>query len=202
MLLLIKEPYGTLERQQATIAEVERLYPEPTSYLSYSSYVPHYPRHIPGLISGVGLDRYWKERSGKFAQDIEAGEIPFLIVTGDALDLVFNGDGTLQILPDQDVQALKSNFLKHSDTIYILGRNICPEEQPQNLPIYRSGQYTVTGGDLVINSNPVLDNQTISLQAGNHEVRNVQNSCVKLWAFDQAPRLPKDFPEGPIAGGF
>ena len=37
----------------------------------------------------------------KFAEDIKAGEIAFLVVTGDALDLVFNGDGTLQILPDQ-----------------------------------------------------------------------------------------------------
>ncbi len=202
ILLLVNEPYGTLERQRATIAEAERLFPEPTTYLSYSSYVPHYPRQIPGLISGVGLRRYLKERGGQFAKDIETGQIAFLIATGDALDLVFNGDGTIQMLPERDVRSLKDNFLKHSDTIYILGRQVCSKADQRSVPIYRSGSYTVDGGNIILGGQVVADGETIPLQAGTHQIENQQDGCVKLWALDHVPELPKNFPAGSIAGGF
>ena len=199
---MVNEPYGTLERQRATIAEVERLFPEPTTYLSYSSYVPHYPRQIPGLISGVGLDRYLDERGGQFAEDIEAGKIAFVIATGDALDLVFNSDGTVQMLPERDVKSLQDNFLQHSDTIYILGREVCPQGSSQNVDIYRSGPYSIDGGDIVINGRLVTDGETVTLQKGLQQIEKIQDRCVKLWALDHVPELPKTLPAGPIAGGY
>jgi len=202
VLLLVKEPYGTLERQRATIAEVERLFPQPTPYLSYSSYVPHYPRQKLGLISGVSLDRYLNERSGQFAQDIENGQIAFVVATGDALNMVFNSDEAAQMLPDRDVQSLQKNFLRHSDTIYILGREICRQTKEQSLPVYRGGTYSIDGGELLINGQHVPDGGSISLEAGTYQVLNKLDGCVKFWALDHVPELPEDFPAGPIAGGY
>ena len=202
MFLLIQEPYGTLDRQRATIAEVERLFPEPTPYLSYSSYVPHYPRQFPSLISGVGLRRYWDERNGQLARDIEDGQIAFVIATGDALDAVFKSDGPAALLPEQDVTALRNNFLQHSDTIFILGRQICPQANDQTIEIVRSGAYSLESGDLVIDGRHVADNTSIRLQAGPHQIRYQRGECVKLWALDHVPKLPVQFPAGPIAGGF
>jgi hypothetical protein len=202
VFLLTQEPYGTLDRQRATIEEVERLFPEPTPYLSYSSYVPHYPRQFPSLISGVGLRRYWDERNGQLARDIEAGRIAFVIATGDALDAVYKSDGPAAILPERDVKALRENFLQHSDTIFILGRKICPQANEQTVEIVRSGVYSVDGGDLEINGRHVAENASISLPAGPLRIRYQRGSCVKLWALDHVPKLPAQFPSGPIAGGF
>lgn len=202
VFLLTQEPYGTLDRQRATIAEVERLFPEPTPYLSYSSYAPRYPRQFPSLISGVGLRRYWDERNGQLARDIEAGRIAFVIATGDALDAVFKSDGPAAILPEQDVKALRENFLQHSDTIFILGRKICPQANDQVIEITRGGAYSLEGGNLVIDGRQVAENASIRLQAGPHQIRYEQGECVKLWALDHVPKLPAQFPAGPIAGGF
>ena len=202
VFLLAKEPYGTLDRQRATIAEVERLFPEPTPYLSYSGYVPHYPRQFPSLISGVGLRRYWTERNGQIARDIEAGRIAFVIATGDALDAVYNGAGSTQILPERDVAALRSNFLQYSDTIYILGRKVCPQDGRQTVQIFRRGVYSLQGQGLVIDGQGLTDGASIELQAGPHQMILEKGACVKLWALDHVPTLPADFPSGPIAGGF
>jgi len=202
IFLLIQEPYGTLDRQRATIDEIERLFPEPTPYLSYSSYVPHYPRQFPSLISGIGLRRYWEEREGQIARDIEAGGIAFVIATGNALDLVYHDAGPAPLLPERDVRALRDNFLKHSDTIFIAGKNICPGLKEQEMRIFRSGPHSVDGGSLVIGEQSVPDGDTILLTAGTHLVRHEQGGCVKLWALDHVPELPQGFPSGPIAGGF
>lgn len=202
VFLLMQEPYGTLERQRATISEVRRLFPEPTPYLSYSSYVPDYPRQFPSLISGVALGRYWQEREGQIARDIEAGRIAFVIATGDALDMVYQSDGPAPILPERDVKALRSNFLQHSDTIFLAGKEICPQREEQQIRIFRSGSYSVDGGDLVIDKQIVADGDSVSLSQGTHAVSHEQGGCVKLWALDHVPKLPEDFPPGPIAGGF
>ncbi|WP_321323143.1 hypothetical protein [uncultured Parasphingorhabdus sp.] len=200
--LLVNEPYGTLERQRATISEIERLFPEPTSYLSYSSYMPEYPRQFRSLISGVALGRYWQEREGQIARDIEDGRIAFVIATGDALDLVYQTDGPAPLLPASDVAALRSNFLRYSDTIFIAGKNVCSQGEEQELRIFRSGVYSVDGGDLVIDGRHIADQHSVSLTAGTYLAGPVQGGCVKLWALDHVPELPEDFPEGPIAGGF
>ena len=202
VFLLVKEPYGTLERQRATIAEVQRLFPEPAPYLSYSSYIPDYPRQFPSLISGVGLRRYWTERNGQIARDIEAGRIAFVIATGDALDAVYNSTGSAAILPPRDVAALRENFLPYSDTIYILGRTVCPQEGQQTVKIVRGGSYSLEGRGLVIDGRPLTNGTSVVLQAGVHEMKLEGGACVKLWALDQVPTLPDNFPSGPIAGGF
>ena len=202
VFLLIQEPYGTLDRQRATINEIQRLFPEPTPYLSYSSYVPHYPRQFPSLISGVALQRYRDERAGQIAHDIKAGRIAFVVATGDALDAVYQKEGPAPILPEVDVIELRGNFLRHSDTIFIAGKRICPELEEQKIRIFRNGPYSVDGGDLVINGKPVTDGDSVLLSVGTHAVRYEQGACTKLWALDHAPKLPADFPSGPIAGGF
>ena len=186
-----------LERQRATIDEVQRLFPEPTPYLSYSNYIPHYPRQFPSLISGVGLQRYWDENNGQIAADIEAGRIAFVIATGDALDAVYNGEGFTSILPERDVEVLRNNFLRHSDTIYILGREICPSEGKQIIEIFRAGLYSVDGGDILIDGTRVSENTTLKLSAGSHEVLRKEGACVKLWALDGVPKLPTGFPRWP-----
>lgn len=202
VLLLIKEPYGMLERQGAIIKEVERLFPEPTPYLSFSSYIPHYPRQFPSLMSGPGLRSYWVQRNGQIARDIEAGRIAFVIVADKVLDAVYDSEGKTDLLPERDVTALRSNFLQYSDKIFILGHSICPLASEQTVQIVRSGPYSLEGGDLMINKQRIADGSRISLSAGTHVVSYEQGDCVKLWALDHVPKLPEGFPSGPIVGGY
>lgn len=202
VFLLTQEPFGTLERQRETIGEVERLFPQPTPYLSYSGYVPHYPRQFPSLISGVGLRRYWEQRSGQIAEDIEAGRIAFVIATGDALDAIYANDEPTPFLPERDIAALRSNYLQHSDTIYILGREICPDAQDHPITIVRTGPWSIDGGSLMIDGRRIADGSTIRLEAGAHQIRRQGGSCIKLWGLDHVPELPEGFPGGPIAGSF
>ncbi len=201
-ILLAQEPWGTLERQRATLDEVERLYPQPTPYLSYSNYVPHFPRQFPSLISGIGLNRYWQQREGQIVRDIEAGKIAFVIATGDVLDAVYKSADPVPMLPERDVTMLRENYLKHSDTIYIAGRTICPKSGDQALPIHRPGPHALQGGAATINGVAVADGATITLPRGKHKIIVTAGECRKLWALDHVPELPEDFPVGPIAGGF
>ncbi|NCN84858.1 MAG: hypothetical protein GW808_04285 [Sphingomonadales bacterium] len=200
--LLTQEPYGTLDRQRATINEIQRLFPEPTPYLSFSSYVPHYPRQFTSLMSGPGLRSYWRQRNGQIARDIEAGRIAFVIVADDALETVYKNKPSTAVLPERDVAALRKNFLPYSDKIYILGRTICPQANEQPIRIVRTGPYSLEGGDLVIDGRRVADGTSISLSAAMHMVRYERGGCVKLWALDHVPTLPEGFPSGPIVGGY
>ena len=202
VILLMQEPYGMLARQSATIKEVERLFPQPTPYLSFSSYVPHYPRQFTSLMSGPGLRSYWMQRNGQIARDIEAGRIAFVIVADDALEAVYKNKGTADLLPERDVIALRANFLEYSDKIFILGRKICPQVKDQTVQIVRNGLYSLEGGDLVIDNQRIADGKSISLSAGRHLVRHERGGCVKLWALDHVPKLPEGFPSGPIVGGY
>lgn len=202
VLLLMSESYGTLERQGAVIKEVERLFPEPTPYLSFSSFVPHYPRQFPSLMSGPGLRSYWMQRNGQIAHDVEAGRIAFVIVADKALEAVYKNEETADLLPEVDVTALRTNFLQYSDKIFILGRSICPQANDQTVQIVRSSRYSLEGGDLVIDNQRIADGNSISLSAGTHTVLYEQDACVKLWALDHVPKLPAGFPSGPIVGGY
>jgi hypothetical protein len=202
VVLLFQEPFGTLSRQRATIDEVERLFPEPTPYLSYSSYIPHYPRQFPSLISGVGLQRYWDHQKGTIARDVKAGKIAFVISTGDVFDAVLGSREPTRILPEQDVETLRKNYLRHSDTIFILGREICPSSNEQTVNFVRSSIYALEGGGLVIDGQFIDQGKSINLGAGPHKIFHPKGPCVKMWALDHVPVLPKNFPAGPIAGGF
>ncbi|CAO1653951.1 ArnT family glycosyltransferase [Parasphingorhabdus sp. NYA22] len=202
VLLLTQEPYGTLERQHAVIKEIERLFPEPTPYLSFSSYVPQYPRQFRSLLSGPGLRNYRKQRNGEITRDIEAGHIAFVIVTDEVLDSVYKNERLGEFLPERDVRALQTNFLKHSENIYILGREICPQRKEQLVQIYRRGSYSLEGGDLVINKQHLSDGNSIFLSAGTYAVNYGQGGCIKLWGLNHVPVLPESFLSGPIGGGY
>lgn len=200
--LLANESYEVLGRQRATIAEVERLFPEPTGYLAYSSYVPHYPRQFGSLISGVALKLYWAGGEHPIADNIRAGHIAFIVVSGDALEAIYNPNNKIVFLPREETSLLQTNFLKYVGNIRILGKTICANPAPQNVEIYRPGPYALGGGAIEIDGNMVSDGGTIMLSAGPKKIVYRTGPCVKLWALGHVPHPPAGFPEGPLGGNF
>ena len=153
-------------------------------------------------MSGPGLRNYRKQRDGEITHDIEAGHIAFVIVTDEVLESVYKNERLGKFLPERDVRALQTNFLKHSENIYILGREICPQRKEQQVQIYRRGSYSLEGGDLVIDKQHLSDGNSIFLSAGTYAVNYGQGGCIKLWGLNHVPVLPESFLSGPIGGGY
>jgi hypothetical protein len=200
--LLANEPYETLDIQRATISEVERLFPTPTGYLSYSNFMPHYPRQFPSLLSGVGLQRYLASGNPLIADNIKAGRVGFIIVTGKVLKDIYGPANKQSRLSTEDTDLLLNNFLKHNENIRILGNNICPKDAAQRIPIYRAGPHSVEGEGLQIDGQMLADGETVRLGRGEQEIFYNKAGCIKLWALDHVPQLPHGLPEGPLSAGF
>lgn len=200
--LVANEPYDILDNQRATISEAQRLFPEPTGYLSYSNFMPHYPRQFPSLLSGVGLQRYLAGGNPLIADNIKAGRVGFIIVTGYVLEDIYDPANKQSPLSTEDTDLLLDNFLKHNQNIRILGKNICPKNAAQRIQVYRPGPYSVEGEGLQIHGRMLADGETVQLVRGKQEIFYNRAGCIKLWALGHVPQVPRDLPEGPLAAGF
>lgn len=196
--MLAEQRYNVLDRQKALIDEVHRLFPQPVGYLAYAGFIADYPRILPHLISGVGLKGYYERKVPVIAQEIERGNVAFVLSDSKSVRAGLEGRTMPSSLQPRDFAMLRENFIHYRSTIWIAGKTICPSQAEQTIMLYRPGPYSLDGGPIVIDGVLLADGQTHQLQAGPHRVLHQSGGCIRLWALPQVPRVPDGFPDGSL----
>lgn len=202
LALLAAEPYGVLARQRALIAEVHRLFPRETGYLAYTGFVPDYPRVIPTLISGVGLDFYYRQGKPVIAEAIERGDVGFVLADNPIVRAAFAGKVVAHSLQPQDFAALHGNFIHYESKLWIAGKMLCPASGEQAFRTYRPGEHSLQGGSAIIDGRRVAEGSSIALQPGLHRLDYASGPCLRLWALPRVPHPLRPFPKGPLTTMF
>jgi hypothetical protein len=202
LYLLARERYDVVDRQRALIAEVHRLFPEPTGYLAYGGIIADYPRILPHLISGVGLQGYRERGVPVIANAIARGEVAFVIADSPPVKAGLEGRQLPDSLFPRDFAMLRANFLHYGETIWIAGKMVCPAAGEQGIEILRGGPYAVDGGLLRIDGVTIADGQALRLARGRHAIEHESGACVRMWALPAVPRLPPDYPRGRLMTEF
>jgi len=202
VLLWVKLDRTTLPNQRFLIGEVHRLFPEPTGYLSYTSYVSDYPRIIPNLISGVGLKRYLANGEPMIANAIEHGEVGFVLDDTPYTASGLRGATMPGTLLPADFAALGANFLHYEGPLWVYGKQVCGQAGAHQVLLHRGGPYSLEGAEAVIDGRAVADGETVPLARGEHAVSLASNACVRLWALPHPPEKNLAWPEGPYGDRF
>ena len=201
-VMLALQPYWLVQNQRSQIDEIHRLFPTPVQYLSYSNYVPDYPRVVPNLISGIGLAKYRTLSIPPIAAGVNAGEVAFVLADSPILLSALRGEYLANTLHDDDFAAISKNYIHYAGRIWLSGKEVCPADGLRQINIVRSGPYTVDGGTIFLDGRQVGTRTTLRLQAGSYTVQNKGQSCVRLWNLPKVPFVPADFSSGRTRAGF
>lgn len=196
--MLRDERYHVLERQEALVGEVHRLFPQPVGYLAYAGFIADYPRILPHLISGVGLQGYYDRKIPVIAQEIERGNVAFALSDSKSVRAGLQGRTMPNSLQPRDFTMLHENFVHYHGIIWIAGKTICPAQGEQSVTLYRTGPYSIDGGPIVIDGTAAANGSTRILQAGQHRVVHQTGNCIRLWALPKVPRVPQGYPAGAL----
>jgi hypothetical protein len=196
--MLRDERYHVLERQEALVGEVHRLFPQPVGYLAYAGFIADYPRILPHLISGVGLQGYYDRKIPVIAQEIERGNVAFALSDSKSVRAGLQGRTMPNSLQPRDFTMLHENFVHYHGIIWIAGKTICPAQGEQSVTLYRTGPYSIDGGPIVIDGAAAANGSTRILQAGQHRVVHQTGNCIRLWALPKVPRVPQGYPDGAL----
>lgn len=202
ILALFTQPYWLIGNQRAQIDEIQRLFPEPAKYLSFSGYIPDFARVVPHLMSGPGLDTYRRRGVPVIAKEVDSGSVGFVLADTPGILAALQGRRGDTDLLWEDYKSLEGNFLHYTNAIWLTGKKVCPTASPRKIRIVRPGNYSIDGGALLINGVSVDDRASVLLDSGLHSVRNSGDACVKLWNFEAVPRPPLSYPVGPTTAGY
>ena len=130
--------------QKMTLAEVNRLFPEPVNYIDHSK-VAFGHNSVSFFMSTWGIQAYRDRGEPVFEKILRENEVPLLIANRSVLRDVFRDDvdpnSGYQLLPE-DRKVLRENFVHYWGDIYVAGRKILTDRDGiAQFSILVSGEY-------------------------------------------------------------
>ncbi len=170
MTLALLEPRGVLDAQRSISAAVHQLFPRSVAYVDFCGVIGNFPRALPFLTSGWGLQRYRLAGRPALSEQMAREPVPLLIDNAPVLDAAVNGGTGDEAFLDADAKALRENFVHHWGPIWVAGKRIPAGTKLLSSDIAVPGTYTVEGAAMTINGKPLRTGDTVELQRGPHRI--------------------------------
>lgn len=162
--------------QAEVIATVHRMFPEPVTYIDRNSMIASFPK-VGFFMSTWGMESYLS-RHRPIMEDLIRREQPkFLLANSCALELSRRADDDPVACPlrllDEDLEALRANFVHHWGAIYVAGKSfdLVRPSEPQTFEILIPGVYTLEAGVAVsIDGETYRPGDPVSLDRTTHEI--------------------------------
>lgn len=179
--------------QQATIAEVHRLFPTPVAYIDDSKFIASFPGVGP-FLSTWGLQNYNTAGRPIFADLIVRHQPPLLVANKWVLILTMNSPDSTQLL-DADIQALRDSYVHYNGAIWLAGRETTLAQGSQQLKFPISGNYRLeTDARVLIDGQSYDDGDVVVVGAEVNLQGPIGTNTKLIWDTGVAPlesELPK-----------
>jgi len=196
--------------QRETIDLAHRLFPEPVPYIDRNSMIASFPK-VGFFMSSWGMENYWARGRPVMEDLIRARQPKFLIANSCALDMSRpSGDETPRAcylrLMDEDLAALRGNFVHHWGALYLAGKafeRLVPG-QPEGFEILIAGAYTLeAAAAVVIDGTFHRPGDLVHLDLGRHRIAALDRATGAVLRFGDNPDRPARPPsDQPIYYGF
>jgi hypothetical protein len=197
-LLTIAEPRDVLPAQKAVVSAVRETFPRPVVYLDFCGFVGDFPRALPFLTSGWGLNNYRIAGEPLVAQAMARQPIPLLIVNHDVLDAAVNGRSQAEMLLPRDAAALRGHYVPHWGPMWVAGKRIPAGNAVQRMQVAVPGVYTLEGAAIVLDGRKLEVGDTIFLARGPHSaLPHGTEAAILRWG-DHLPVPRGAAPSGPL----
>jgi len=168
--LSFREDRGILTNQKIVERGLTDIFPKPVSYIDDCGMMGTYPRAVPHFASGWALAEYRSRGRPEYRKALEIETVPLLIANGFGLQDIFHDNGHDEHLLPADEQVLKNNYIHHWGIVYVAGKEIPATAQPTRISILIPGNYTLEGGDVVIDGSRRRTGEVMELVRGTHEI--------------------------------
>jgi hypothetical protein len=162
--------------QAQIVALVHRMFPEPVPYIDRNSMISSYPT-AGFLMSTWNMESYVARNSPVMEGLIQGKQPQFLIANSCALDIlqrqVYEETLCHYRLLDQDLEALRANFVHHWGAVYVAGKTfeLRAQSEPEEFEILISGTYTLEAdAGVSIDGAPHRPGDQVHLSQGGHTI--------------------------------
>ncbi len=195
--------------QRQTLAVIHTAFPEPTPYIDRTSMVSAYPKR-GFFMSAWGMTDYYRAGVAVMPTIIAHDQPRFLIANRRMLELDDLGPeeyGPMHFgLFQEDVAALKANYIRHWGAIYVAGKRFSRSNggPSQTFRILIEGPYTVESAKpVIIDGRRMLPGDVVTLDNGPHrlQIPDGVDEVTLRWG-DNLYRPGAPAPEGRLFNGF
>jgi hypothetical protein len=173
----IYQPFvKSLDYQYKLLEVVHKTFPKPVAYIDRCSMVSSYPQK-GFFMSSWGMENYWLAEQPILELAIENHEPIFLIINSEYLEFV-REDKPIETeyspLLRRDMLAIENNYILHWNEIYVAGKVLVLTQENTSFTFTLNipGDYTLeSSSKVMINSETVLPQETITLSKGEHTIQ-------------------------------
>jgi hypothetical protein len=198
LVMAASEPRDVIERQRALIGYVHREFPQKSGYLDYSQMIADYPRILRFLTSGNGLRTYVEAGVPVIANEIDRGNVPFIIANRAMIRNALEGRPHEEKFLPEDHKALRGQYVQQWGPLWREGVAIPAGRQALNFELRRAGVFTLDGSSLSIDGKLLRHGETIGLSAGRHVAKTSRDGPSILWRGTKLPGPPPNTPVGDV----
>jgi hypothetical protein len=197
IILTCIEPRHVLDNQRAVAAAVHRLFPQPVTYVDFCGFIGDFPRVYPFLVSGWGLARYRADDRPLLVRTLASRTVPLVLGNNRVISAALGNRSSGEMLPAEDIAALRENFVHHWGLIWVAGKRIEAGTTARHVTMMVPGQYTVEGAGIGIDNRRFEVGDTVTLSRGRHDILpDPGRSTILRWGYHLP--IPR---ESPPTGG-
>jgi hypothetical protein len=198
VILYVISPKDMQKTQQNIITATHEIFPTPVRYIDFCSMISSFPKQ-GFFMSGWGMENYRNRRKPRFADIMEQGPTPLLVLNHDAFGNAFANEQNSQSLLPADAKLIRENFIHHWGPLWVAGKVIPAGDAAITITIQNEGLYTVEGVPVTIDGKRHGVGGTIYLTRDEHEIgENRRAKSTLRWG----DNLPKSGIVEPAAGRF
>jgi hypothetical protein len=198
VILYVIAPKDMQKTQQNIITATHEIFPTPVRYFDFCSMISSFPKQ-GFFMSGWGMENYRNRGKPRFADVMEQGPTPLLVLNHDAFGNAFANEQNSQSLLPADAKLIRENFIHHWGPLWVAGKVIPAGDAAITITIYNEGLYTVEGAPIAIDGRRHGVGTTIYLTRDEHEIgKNRKAQTTLRWGNN----LPKPDIVEPKAGRF
>ena len=183
--------------QEATLAEVHRLFPTPVPYIDQHSMVASFPKQ-GFFMSSWGLQNYRAAGRPVFADIIATTAPPLLLADREALYMAvrFGGGKPGALLPE-DQAVLQQSYLHYAGVIWLAGRSFTGTGAEVALSMPMAGRYRIESlAPVRLDGVERRPGEVVLLGRDGHLVQASPGLEVRLiWSTEGSSTPPPDLPE-------
>jgi hypothetical protein len=204
-LVLVTRPPDARNQQEAVVAAVHRIFPQPVAYIDRSSMIAGFPKQ--GIfMSTWGVTAYRRAGRPIFDRILAKHAPPLLLANGPGLHDAMNGTATARAeerLLAADAATLRGAYVRHWGPVWVAGTAVELRKGEVPFTVAIPGRYRIESvGPVTINGRQYLPGSLVDLSRGAHRAASPSPQMLTLcWA--AARYRPKDPPPaGPLFRGF
>ncbi len=184
------DPRGVTDRQQELVDAVHDTFPEPVAYFDCCGMIGGFEK-ANNFRTQWGVEIYRDSRRPQLFEAMRQRPVPLLLDNNREFSRAISGAATETFHPD-DVSALRSTYVRLWGDIFVAGREV-PAGGTQRWTVLVPGPYTLEGGRVLVDGEPVASGETVTLERGTVTLTNPgDKSAALLWG--TAIRRPSALP--------